>query len=75
MAVLTDELLLSILHLLDAKDLSVLVRVSRACYVLGHTDELWRALVLATNKVEWRHDVARSHATLSWPPLSKGSRY
>ncbi|CAM6082841.1 unnamed protein product [Calypogeia fissa] len=43
---LTDELLLDILGLLDAKDLGRLAVVSRAFYVVVHQDSLWRNLVL-----------------------------
>lgn len=43
---LTDELLLDILGILEAKDLGRLSVVSKAFYVVVHQDSLWRNLVL-----------------------------
>jgi len=42
----TDETILEILGLLDAKYLGRLAAVSRALYVFSNQDSLWRALVL-----------------------------
>lgn len=42
----TDETILEILGLLDAKDLGRLAMASRALYVFSNQDSLWRALVL-----------------------------
>jgi hypothetical protein len=42
----TDETILEILGLLDAKDLGRLAAASRALYIFSNQDSLWRALVL-----------------------------
>ena len=46
LAVLPDELLLSLLYALPAAALGRLACVSRAAYVCAHTQELWKALSL-----------------------------
>eukprot|EP00729_Bicosta_minor_P011018 gene11017-1149_t len=44
--ILDDEILLTVLGLLSPQELGMVVQVSRAFYVIGHCDELWRALML-----------------------------
>ena len=47
LAFLSNEIIAEhVLALLDARALGRLGRASRACYVLAHSPELWRALVI-----------------------------
>eukprot|EP00039_Didymoeca_costata_P008160 m.108685 g.108685 ORF g.108685 m.108685 type:complete len:486 (+) comp13974_c0_seq1:164-1621(+) len=46
LASLTDELILNILEFLDVQSLGRIANVSRAFYVIGHTDELWKSRVV-----------------------------
>lgn len=46
LACLSDQQMLDLLNFLPAADLCVLSACSRACYVFGSHDELWRTLVL-----------------------------
>lgn len=48
--ILSDELVLDILGLLDATDLGVLATVSKSFYVLANHEPLWRNLVLDSVK-------------------------
>lgn len=78
----TDEQWINILEWLSGKDLAQFSRASRYCYVIAHTPELWRDLVLAKEQTltfanpTWKETfvsqvskTAESHRPLSIPGI------
>ena len=62
LAALSDELLLRILHELDASTLAKLSCVSKALYCYSNHEELWRSAVLSADG----HDTAGTADSESW---------
>ncbi len=76
-----DESLLDILGIMEAKDLCKLARTSKAFYILAHTDDLWKTLVL-TNlggnfrfERTWRETYAKEACGVKSGSLSQPRRF